>query len=68
MLAQARGLGLGLTLAHQFLRQLTPEIKGAVLGTARTHVLFQLGVEDAETLAKSFTPLTADDLRYFGGV
>jgi len=66
MLAQARGLGLGLTLAHQFLRQLTPEIKGAVLGTARTHVMFQLGVEDAETLAKSFIPLTADDLRHLG--
>jgi hypothetical protein len=48
------------------LRQLTPEIKGAVLGTARTHVAFQLGVEDAETLAKSFTPLTADDLRHLG--
>lgn len=66
MLAQARGLALGLTLAHQFLRQLTPEIKGAVLGTARTHVVFQLGVDDAETLAKSFTPLTADDLRHLG--
>ncbi len=66
MLAQARGLALGLTLAHQFLRQLTPEIKGAVLGTARTHVVFQLGVEDAETLAKSFTPLSADDLRHLG--
>jgi hypothetical protein len=66
MLAQARGLGLGLTLAHQFIRQLTPDIKGSVLGTARTHVLFQLGVDDAETLARSFTPLTADDLRNLG--
>jgi hypothetical protein len=66
MLAQARSLGLGLTLAHQFLRQLSREMQASVLGTARTHVAFQLGVEDAETLAKSFTPLTADDLRHLG--
>lgn len=66
MLAQARSLGLGLTLAHQFLRQLSQEIRASVLGTARTHVVFQLGVDDAETLAKSFTPLTADDLRHLG--
>lgn len=66
MLAQARNLGLGLTLAHQFLRQLSKEMQASVLGTARTHVVFQLGVDDAETLAKSFTPLTTDDLRYLG--
>jgi hypothetical protein len=66
MLAQARNLGLGLTLAHQFLGQLSQEMRASVLGTARTHVVFQLGVDDAEKLAKSFTPLTADDLRHLG--
>ena len=66
MLAQARGLGLGLTLAHQFLRQLHRDMQASVLGTARTHVVFQLGVEDAKTLAESFAPLTANDLRYLG--
>lgn len=66
MLAQARSLGLGLTLAHQFLRQLSREMQASVLGTARTHVVFQLGVDDAEKLAKSYTPLTADDLRHLG--
>jgi energy-coupling factor transporter ATP-binding protein EcfA2 len=66
MLAQARGLGLGLTLAHQFLRQLHRDMQASVLGTARTHVVFQLGVEDAATLARSFAPLTADDLHHLG--
>jgi energy-coupling factor transporter ATP-binding protein EcfA2 len=66
MLAQARGLGLGLTLAHQFLRQLHRDMQASVLGTARTHVVFQLGIEDAKTLAESFAPLTANDLRYLG--
>jgi hypothetical protein len=66
MLAQARGLGLGLTLAHQFLRQLHRDMQASVLGTTRTHIVFQLGVEDAATLAKSFAPLTADDLHHLG--
>jgi energy-coupling factor transporter ATP-binding protein EcfA2 len=66
MLAQARSLGLGLTLAHQFLRQLDRQMQSSILGTAHTHIVFQLGVEDADTLARSFTPLTVDDLRYLG--
>jgi hypothetical protein len=66
MLEQARNLKLGLILAHQYLRQLDRELQASVLGTARTHVLFQLGVEDSKRLAESFTPLTADDLRNLG--
>jgi hypothetical protein len=62
MLAQARGLGLGLTLAHQYLAQLTPELKNAVLGTTRSQIMFQLGHHDAKELAASFAPLTAEDL------
>ncbi|MGH3707896.1 MAG: type IV secretory system conjugative DNA transfer family protein [Pseudonocardiaceae bacterium] len=62
MLAQARGLGLGLTLAHQYLSQLTPEIRAAVLGTARSQLVFQLEHDDAKHLAPRFAPLTAQDL------
>ncbi|MGH3708414.1 MAG: type IV secretory system conjugative DNA transfer family protein [Pseudonocardiaceae bacterium] len=62
MLAQARGLGLGLTLAHQYLSQLSPEIKAAVLGTARSQVVFQLEHDDAKHLAPRFAPLSAQDL------
>jgi hypothetical protein len=62
MLAQARGLGVGLTLAHQYLGQLSDTVKVAVLGTARTQVAFQLGPEDARQLSARFTPLMPDDL------
>ncbi len=62
ILSQARGLGLGLTLAHQYLAQLPEAVKTAVLGTARTHVTFQCGYDDATLLARSYAPLTRDDL------
>lgn len=66
MLAQARGFGLGLTLAHQHLGQLSPEIKAAVLGTTRSQLIFQLESYDATALAPRFAPLTRDDLTNLG--
>jgi hypothetical protein len=62
MLAQARGLGVGLVLAHQYLGQLTEDVKTAVLGTTRTQCLFQVEYDDATMLAKRFAPLTQADL------
>jgi hypothetical protein len=49
-LAQARSLGVGLTLAHQALYQLTPEVRSSVLANARSRIVFQLGVDDAKVL------------------
>ncbi|RSM62976.1 type IV secretion system protein VirD4 [Amycolatopsis sp. WAC 01376] len=66
MLAQARGLGLGLTLAHQYLGQLPPELKSAVLGTTRNQIAFQVEHEDARALAPRFSPLSVDDLQGLG--
>jgi len=66
MLSEARGLGLGVTLAHQYVGQLTPHVKDAVTGTTRTHLVFQLGKNDAKDLASSFAPLTYDDLHHLG--
>jgi Type IV secretion-system coupling protein DNA-binding domain len=62
MLAQARGFGLGLTLAHQYLGQLPPEIKAAILGTTRSQLIFQVESHDATELAPRFAPLTREDL------
>jgi hypothetical protein len=62
MLAQARGLGVGLVLAHQYLGQLTDAVRTAVLGTARTQIAFQVEYDDAKTLTHRFAPLTQADL------
>jgi hypothetical protein len=66
LLEQARGLKLGLTLAHQHLGQLTPHMRAAVRSTARSQIVFQLLDTDAKDLARAFVPLTADDLGNLG--
>jgi hypothetical protein len=63
MLAQARGLKLGITLANQYVAQLPESVRAAVLGTVRTQIAFGLEWEDARLLERRFAPLTVDDLR-----
>ncbi len=50
-LAQARGLGVGFTLAHQHLRQLSKPVREAVMANARSRIAFQLAPVDARDLA-----------------
>ncbi len=66
VLSQARGLGVGITAAHQYLQgQLSPDLRHGLLGTVRSRVLFQLGLEDARALEATVSPIfTAEDLRY----
>lgn len=66
VLAQARGLGVGLTLAHQHLAQLTPSLKSALLANARSRVCFQLSPEDAAVMAKTDSRLTTLDFQQLG--
>jgi hypothetical protein len=54
VLAEARGLGLGLTLAHQHLGQLPEGVRDAVLANARSRVIFQVPAQDARLLAREF--------------
>ena len=66
VLAQARGLGVGLTLAHQHLAQLPAAMRSAVLANARSRVCFQLGSEDARLIAGSSAELELQDLESLG--
>lgn len=67
MLTQARGLGLGLTLAHQHLGQLPASVREAVLANARNRIIFQVAATDAQALARELTPdVKAADLQNLG--
>jgi Helicase HerA, central domain/TraM recognition site of TraD and TraG len=57
MTSELRKYGIGLTLAHQYLHQLDPDVRHAVLGNAGTTISFRVGPEDATYLAKEFSPI-----------
>lgn len=54
MLSILRSFGISLTLANQYLGQLDPRLRSALLGNVGTTVAFKLGSEDAEALAPGF--------------
>ena len=56
ILSEARKYRLNLTLAHQFMPQLTEEIKNAVIGNVGTIAAFRTGAADAEFLEKQYEP------------
>jgi hypothetical protein len=54
ILSEARKYRLCLTLSHQYLAQVKPEILDAVLGNVGSIVAFRVGHHDAVTLEKTF--------------
>ncbi len=61
--SEARKYKLSLTVAHQFIAQLTEEIRDAVFGNVGSLCAFRVGAADAEFLEKQFAPtFTANDL------
>lgn len=56
MLPELRKYGVGLTLAHQYLAQLDPGIRSAVIGNAGTLISFRVCAEDASFLTREFQP------------
>jgi hypothetical protein len=57
ILSEARKYRLSLIVANQFTTQLTEEIRDAVFGNIGTIVSFRVGTNDAEFLAKYFSPV-----------
>lgn len=63
MASELRKYHIGLTLANQYLHQLDPPIRYAVLGNAGTLISFRLGADDAPHIAREFAPIfSATDL------
>ncbi len=57
ILSEARKYRLNLTIAHQFIAQLTEKIRDAVFGNVGSIIAFRVGPQDAEFLVKQFEPV-----------
>ncbi len=64
ILSEARKFRLNLILAHQYLDQLEPELKGAIFGNIGTIISFRLGAKDAKIIEEEFSEanVKAEDL------
>ncbi|MBK9632887.1 MAG: type IV secretion system DNA-binding domain-containing protein [Saprospiraceae bacterium] len=56
MFSELRKFKVGMTMAHQYMAQLDPDIKSAILGNVGTIVTFRLGTEDGMLMAKEMFP------------
>lgn len=56
ILSEARKYNLSLTIAHQYIEQMTPEVRAAVFGNVGTMMSFRVGATDAEVLEREFAP------------
>lgn len=57
MLSELRKYKVGMIMAHQYLDQLDPNIKSAVLGNVGTHISFRVDAFDADLMAKKMFPV-----------
>ena len=63
ILAEARKYKLVLAgLANQYVGQLSPAVRQAIFGNVGTFIVFRLGTEDAQAVAKEMGVFTADDI------
>lgn len=56
ILSEARKYRLNLTIAHQYMGQLTETVRKTVFGNVGNMISFRVGAEDAEVLAKEYSP------------
>ena len=57
LLSEARKYGLCLIVAHQYMGQLLPKVRSAVLGNVGTIIVFRVGGEDAVILKPEMAPV-----------
>lgn len=61
ILSEARKYRLNLIMAHQYIEQLSDNVKAAVFGNVGTLIVFRVGATDAEELVKEFTPVFLEE-------
>lgn len=61
ILSEARKYRLDLIIAHQYIEQLTDEVKAAVFGNVGTLINFRVGAVDAEELVKELAPIFVEE-------
>lgn len=67
ILSEARKYKLSLTIAHQYIEQMSEEVRAAVFGNVGSMVSFRVGAYDAEVLEKEFAPaFTGEDMVNLG--
>lgn len=67
ILSEARKYKLCLTIAHQYVEQMSEMVRAAVFGNAGTMLVFRVGAIDADVFEKEFAPqFTAEDIVNLG--
>lgn len=56
ILSEARKYGLNLTVANQYISQMTDTVRGAVFGNVGTMISFRVSADDAQVLSQQFQP------------
>lgn len=56
ILSEARKYALNLTVANQYIAQMTPEVKDAVFGNVGSMIAFRMGADDARSMQRYFEP------------
>ncbi len=57
ILSEARKYRLNLTIAHQYMGQVSPYIQKTIFGNVGSIVSFRVGADDASSLAEEYTPV-----------
>jgi hypothetical protein len=67
ILSEARKYKLSLIIAHQYIEQMSDEVRAAVFGNVGSMIAFRVGAFDAEVLEKEFFPtFTKEDIVNLG--